>query len=147
MAVLLVLTLLILMLPSCASVDKDDAVLSLNWVRYEYHENTNRTTVYCDITIQNDTIYTIDSFELNLATFSDGVQLANEVDQYEQRVKHGESGTITITFTAEGKVDRIDLASWTPHCEPLWKTYINAIVILSIAIVAGVFFWIKEEFF
>ena len=145
---LLTLTLLwILMLPSCGSVDKDDAELSVNWTQYKYHPETNRTTVYCDITITNDTIYNIDYLELNLALYSNGVKMTDEVCRYEQRIKHGNFETITVTLTAEGEIDRAELVSWTPSCEPLWKTHINAIVIAALLIVAGVFFWIRDAFF
>ncbi len=145
---LFALTLLLLLtLPSCGSFDKDDVEISVNWTQYKYHPETNRTTVYCDVTITNETIYNIDSIELNLELYSNGLKMSDEVYQFQQRIKHGEFESVTITLTAEGQIDRSALVSWTPNYEPLWKTYINAIVIGGLLLLAGVFFWIWEEFF
>ena len=145
---LLALTLLLfLTLPGCGSVDKDDAELSVNWTQYKYHPETNRTTVYCDITITNDTIYNIDSVELKLALYSNGVRVFDEATQFEQRIKHGEFETVTVTFTVEGEIDSSALVSWSPNCEPLWKTYVNVIVIAGLLLIAGVIWWIWETFF
>lgn len=139
---LLLLTLFTLV--SCESVDKDDASLTLTSVDYEYYEETNITMVSCKVDIQNDTIYNIKSFDVDLGVYCNGEPVENEPYHYNSRIKHGEKQSVSISFTAEGEVDHTGLVSWTPQFEPLWKTHLTLIVIVVILIVVGIVFWIKE---
>ena len=139
--------LLLFMLSSCESVDKDDASLSIEQVTYEYHNETDITTVYCTLAIQNNTIYNMSSFEVDLGAYCNGENVETEPYSYEYRIKHGQSESVSIMFTAKGEVDQVALTTWTPQFESIWKTYINVIVVVVAVIVLGVAFWIKEEFF
>ena len=139
--------LLLFALVGCESVDKDDALVSLKNIRFEYHENTNMTTIYCDVDIVNNTIYNLDSFGLNLSTYSSGIMISNKDVEYNLNVKHGESSSATATFTQEGEIDRVGLVSWNPNFEPLWKTYINTLVILGLLLLAGIAYWVYQMFF
>lgn len=138
---------MLFMLSGCVSVDTDDALLSMKKVDFEYHKETDITTVHCTLEIQNDTIYTIESFEVNFGVYSKGEKLETEPYSYDHRIKHGETESVSILFTANGEVDEVAFSSWTPNFEPLWKAYINVIVVLGIILLAGIVLWIKEKFF
>ena len=107
----------------------------------------NASEVFCEVNIQNDTIYNIKSFEVDLGVYCNGEPVENEPYHYNARIKHGETKSVSISFTAEGKVDQTGLVSWIPQFESLWKTYLTLIVIVIILLVIGVVFWIKETFF
>ena len=143
---LLLLLTSLFTLTSCGSFDKDDAEISLQPIRYEYHPETNMTTVYCFVDIQNETVYNIESYALNMKLYSNGVNVANEEYHFEERIKHGEFCNPTVTFTHEGSIDRVEFASWTPNYEPLWKTYINVLVILAALIILGIGSWVYDLF-
>ena len=132
---------------SCDSVDKDDATLDLNDVTFEYYEETNVTMVSCKAEIQNATIYNLDSFAVDLGVYCNGERIETEPYQYTHRIKHGETESVSISFTVEGKADYVGLVTWTPHYEPLWKTYINVIVVAAVVIIVGVAYWVKEGLF
>ena len=134
-------------LSGCGSVDKDDAFLSIKQTDFEYHEETDITTIYCKVAVQNDTIYNISSFEVNLGVYCNGESVEMEPLSYKHRIKHGELDTLTLTFTAQGEADLVALSSWTPHFESIWKTHLNTIIILIAVAVIGVVIWIKETFF
>ncbi len=139
--------LLLFMLSGCESVDKDDATLSIEQATYEYHNETDITTVYCTLAIQNHTIYNMSSFEVDMGVYCNGENVENEPYSYEYRIKHGQSESVNVMFTVQGEVDQVALTTWTPHFESIWKTYVNVIIFVVAAIVLGVAFWIKAEFF
>ena len=138
---------MILVLSSCQSVDKDDFYLTIEHVDFEYHENTNVTIVSCKVYLQNDTIYNVRSLDVEFGVYSDGVRLKDKSCHYDFEIKHGEQDQRVFEFTEEGKIDRVGLVSCTPNYESVWKTYINVIVVLGIALIAGIVYWIHEEFF
>ena len=143
---LIFLFLLPLILSSCGSVDKDDALLTLEQASFEYHKETNITTVSCEVAIQNDTIYNISSFDVDMGVYCKGEHIETEPYQYKHRTKHGESEVLTISFTVTGEIDRVSLIDWTPHYETFWKTYINVIVISIVLVILGVVIWIINLF-
>ena len=146
----ILLLLSILTLPGCdsvVSVDKDDSYILLDSTEFEYHEETNVTTVYCTVVLQNDTIYNIRSFEVNFQTFCNGERLDTDPCTYEYKIKHGKTQSTVLTFTQEGKVDRVGIASWEPVHEPFWKTYLTPIVIVGVIVIGGIAFWLYDEFF
>ena len=110
---------MLFMLSGCASVDTDDALLSMKKVDFEYHKETDITTVHCTLEIQNDTIYTIESFEVNFGVYSKGEKLETEPYSYDHRIKHGDTESVSILFTANGEVDEVAFSSWTPNFYPL----------------------------
>ena len=137
--ILLVLMLCFLfILSACESVDKDDASLSIQQTEFEYHEETDITTVYFTVEVQNNTIYNISSYEVDLGAYCNGESIEIEPLSYNHKIKHGSSDRVNLTFTAKGEVDRVALSTWTPHFETIWKTHINAIIALVAIIILGV---------
>lgn len=141
-------TVLVLLftMSGCVSVDKDDAVLTLEHTRFEYHEETDITTVTCRVRIDNNTIYNISSFSVDLGVCCNGVQVENEPYHYEYRVKHGKDESTTISFNAPGEVDQVALVKWTPNYETVWKTYLTEIVVLIVLAVISIVYWITTLF-
>ena len=138
---------MILILSSCQSVDKDDFYLTIEHVEFEYHENTDVTIVSCQVHLQNDTIYNVRSLDVEFGLYSDGVRLKDKSCHYNVATKHGEQDQRVVEFTEEGKIDKVGLVSCTPNYESIWKTYINVIIVLGIALIAGIVYWIYEKFF
>ena len=122
LCILMVLSLTCL--SGCASADKDDATISLHNIRFEYYENTNITTIFCDAQIENKTMYNIRSFDLTIAIFCDGVNTETPTKCFSHNVMHEKTEyNVSLVFTAEGHVDLIALSSWEPHYDTFWKTY------------------------
>lgn len=145
-ALFTVMLSLLFTLSGCASVDKDDATLDIEQVEFNYHEETNITTVYCTVAIQNDTIYNISSFEMNVGVYFNGEKIETEPLSYKHRVKYGEEDSVTLTFTVSGEVDEVALTSWTPCFETIFKTHINVIVAVAALILLGLVSWILDLF-
>ena len=114
------LLLFSLILSSC-SLNKDDASLSLVDSELQYHEETNITTVYCKLVIENDTAYSINSFEVDFNVSYKGQAIDTDSYSFDQRIKHGEDEVITVSFNVGGEVDQVGLVKWTPNFDPFWK--------------------------
>ena len=118
------LLLMIVMLSSC-SFNKDDAELTLLKTEFEYYEETNITLVKCDIKIKNDTIYNINSFDLEIGVYSNGECISSESKKYDCRIKHDEEKSVSVSFTVDGEADYAALTTWAPNYEPFWKIIFN----------------------
>ena len=151
MSFLILILSLLFLLSACDSIDKDDADFLLKDTQFEYHEETNITTVTCNVNIFNGTIYNISSFAVDFGVFSNGERIETEPFQYNHRVKHGSLESVGITFTVEGKIDQVIYSSWTPQFESVWKTYINVfiavIAAIIILVIGRIAYWIYDEFF
>lgn len=88
---------------------------------FEYYEDTGMTKVSCLFVIDNDTIYNINSFDIDLGIASNGVRIETEPFHYELRVKHETEKTAIFQFYMEGEIDDAGLVSYTPNYEPFWK--------------------------
>ena len=141
------LILFVFLLPSCASIDRDDAELEIQTVHYDYHPETDITSVTCEVVISNETIYNIRSFDVDLGVYINGERVQNEPYTYTHRIKHSQTERMSISFTAPGEVDQVGLVTWTPQFETFWKTYMNWILIAIVLAVASLAIWIWNEFF
>lgn len=118
-----------LVLSSCDSpIGKDDTYFKLGEVSFEYHEETNITTMACYVSIENDTIYNIEKFAVELNLYCDGALVENKTYKYDYRIKRGENDVVGISFSAEGEIDQVGVVAWNPEYESVWKTYINEII-------------------
>lgn len=121
--ILLLLTMLVL--PSC-SFDKDKVELTLMETEFEYYEETNITLVKCNISVSNDTIYDISSFDIVVGVYSNGECISSESRHYDHKTEYDHTAYITISFTVNGHADYAALATWTPNYEPFWKSIFNS---------------------
>ena len=147
-AIMLILMALmaIFALVGCTSLNKADAQIYLTETTFQYHEETNKTTVHCSATIENPTVYTIVSFDVKLGVYSDGVCMSDGDYQYVNRVKHGEIESISLSFSADGEIDHVGLISWTPQFEAIWMSYLTEIVIVGLVLLVGAYFLIRNLF-
>ena len=124
---IIAITLLLLMalvLTSC-SFDKDKAEIYILETAFEYYEETNITLVKCAISVSNKTLYDINSFDLVVNVYSNGECIDSESRHYDYRVEHDYTEYGTISFTVDGHADYAALATWTPNYEPFWKSIFN----------------------
>ena len=130
----------------CQSVNKEDVNFDFQVQDLVYHEETNVTVITGKVSIRNDTIYNMESFDLKLSSYYKGAHIESNDYSYEQRIKHGKSEHIGIALRVNGEVDYVGYVSATPHFEPLWKTYLNVIIVLGVLILAAICYWIYKEF-
>ena len=121
----IILLLLMVLVLTCCSLDKDAAEFSILETEFEYYEETNITLVKCEISVSNETLYDINSFDLVVNVYSKGECIDSESRNYNYRVEHDDTEYGSISFAVDGHADYAALATWTPNYEPLWKSIFN----------------------
>ena len=120
----MLLLLMMVMLSSC-SFNKDDAELSVSHIKFQYYEETNITLVRCDISVANHTIYDINSIDLVMGVYSNGKCISSESRHYDIQIHHRTTEYATFSFTVEGEANYAALQTWTPNYEPFWMVIFN----------------------
>lgn len=127
---------------SCQSTNKKESSLdygNLEQADFEYREDINRTQIIFNITLTNNTIYSFDSFDINLNLYSDSSVVDTNTYTFNASVRNGDTYTGNFVFYADGKIDSIGFVSWSANYNSIWETYITwfivSIILVSIAFV------------
>lgn len=126
------------------STDKSEAYFDksgIEYTRFEYDANSNKTKVIWATTLTNNTIYNFDGFSVKFKLYSNSVDLGTETYNYDRGVKHGGEYTGAFNFYADGEVTAIEYVSWSANYNSFWETYkIWFIVTIVVACVAALIY-------
>ena len=142
---IVMLALSIMLLSGCQqSTDKSEAYFDksgIEYTRFEYDANSNKTKVIWATTITNNTIYNFDGFFVRFKLYSNSIGLGTETYNYDRGVKHGGEYMGTFNFYADGEVTAIEYVSWSANYNSFWETYkIWFIVTIVIACLAALIY-------
>ena len=126
------------------STDKSEAYFDksgIEYTKFEYDANSNKTKVIWATTLTNNTIYNFDGFSVKFKLYSNSTVLSTETYNYDRGVKHGGEYTGAFNFYADGEVTAIEYVSWSANYTSFWETYkIWFIVTIVVACVAALIY-------
>ncbi len=126
------------------STDKSEAYFDksgIEYTKFEYDANSNKTKVIWSTTLTNNTIYNFDGFSVKFKLYNNSVVLGTETYNYDRGVKHGGEYTGAFNFYADGEVTAIEYVSWSANYNSFWETYkIWFIVTIVVACVAALIY-------
>lgn len=134
------------------STDKSEAYFDnsgIEYTKFEYDTNSNKTKVIWATTLTNNTIYNFDGFSVKFKLYNNSAIIGTETYNYDRGVKHGGEYTGAFNFYADGEVTAIEYVSWTAHYNSFWETYkiwfIVTIVIVCVAALIYIIVMIVQD--
>lgn len=128
-----------LILTSCASTDPRDAHLYIRDDNFYYNSSANVTKVNFQVSFENNSIYKIVKNSITFDLYDNGKFVFQNSFNWDINIKPYSTLTKELSFSVNGKVDRLEVLNWEIVNASIWQSYkayfITIIVIISILLV------------